>query len=155
MVPKDIINIEEAEVLEVPSEVQSSSQGAITRLRAANLSSMPVTIYDSYKHKKFRLLREAKQRLKTSLFERDVWNVLWQVDGKRTVEDISKNLIIPLEEVIYHIESLRLIGIICSLDAVFLPDFIYEKTNKEDDSRSRRKEDLPDTIEDITEIGSE
>ena len=103
---------------------------------------MPDAIFREYPQRKFRLLREAKERIRGVLLDKDAWNVLWQIDGKRTVSQIAANLMLPLDEVVYHTESLRFMGIICALDAIYLPEFIQEKTEKREGDKKRRKSDL-------------
>ena len=87
------------------------------------------------------MLREAKERIQRVLLDMDTWNVLWQIDGRRSVEEIAVNLTMTVDEVVYHIESLRLMGIICPVDAVYLPDFIQEKTDKNKVNKNRRSSD--------------
>jgi hypothetical protein len=86
-------------------------------------------------------MREAKERIRGVLLEMDAWNVLWQVDGRRTVAEIADNLRLPLDETVYHVECLKLMGIICAVDAVYLPEFIREKTEKRETDKTRRKTD--------------
>ncbi len=149
MPSKDNIVVEEVENLEFP--VAGSIQSKIPA-PGFSTSGVPQTLYEIYKKKKFRMLREAKQRMKTILLESDTWNVLWQIDGKNSVESIASNLAMPVEEVIYHTESLRMIGIICAVDAIYLPDFIQEKTNKAGGNQLRRKGDADIEPDDVTEL---
>jgi hypothetical protein len=51
------------------------------------------------------------------------------------------NLALTVEEAVYHIECLRLMRIICPVDAVYLPDFIQEKTAKRLNQNRRRTDE--------------
>jgi hypothetical protein len=135
------VSIKEAEELDLPDQSETDElHGAATEVPVFP-AAMPIRIFQAYKKRKFRLLREAKERVESVLLDMTAWNVLWQVDGRRTVEEIAMNLTLTVEEVIYHIECLRLMRIICPVDAVYLPDFIQEKTAKNHRNQNRRRTD--------------
>lgn len=136
---KKTVSIKEADALDLPDEVDMpDAENAVDR---GLPTTMPLQIYQAYKKRKFRLLREAKERIESVLLDMTAWNVLWQVDGRRSVEEIAMNLALTVEEVIYHIECLRLMNIVCPVDAVYLPDFIQEKTAKNRQNQNRRRTD--------------
>lgn len=137
---KNTVNIKEVDALDLPEETDASDMdSADTGLVLP--TTMPLQIYHAYKKRKFRLLREAKERIESVLLDMTAWNVLWQVDGRRSVEEIAMNLALTVEETVYHIECLRLMRIICPVDAVYLPDFIQEKTAKNRLNQNRRRTD--------------
>ena len=139
------IKITAVDALEPPTVyVEVPVTDAQPLLQTPVAMGLPESLRQEYASKRLRLLREAKQRLKGVLLERDTWNVLWQIDGKRSVAEIADNLMLPLGEVIYHTESLRLMAIICAVDAVYLPDFVQEKTKRKTDHPQRRKSDEED-----------
>lgn len=138
---KSTVSIKEADMLEPPGETEAADgEGDIDTGRLLP-AGMPMPIYQAYKKRKFRLLREAKKQIESVLLDMTAWNVLWQVDGRRSVEEIAMNLALTVEEAVYHIECLRLMRIICPVDAVYLPDFIQEKTAKRLNQNRRRTDE--------------
>ena len=139
---KDILSIQEVDSIIFPDDEGSSTLNIGSAQSSLIFSSMmPSSLVQAMRKRKFRLLREAKERVQSVLLDMDTWNVLWQIDGRRNVEEVAVNLTMPLDEVIYHMESLRLMGIICAVDAVYLPDFILEKTAKNQVNKNRRQSD--------------
>lgn len=138
---KHPVSIKEVEELDFPGESSTADLHGVVDDVPLLPAAMPMQIYQAYKKRKFRLLREAKERVESLLLDMNAWNVLWQVDGRRTVEEIAVTLTMPVEEAIYHIECLRLMRIICPVDAVYLPDFIQEKTAKNRQNQNRRRTD--------------
>ena len=142
MTNKDKLKIQEVDSISFPD---ADDVGTIAGLPVAGEVAlpfgMPPSIFQSMKKRRFRMLREAKERIQRVLLDMDTWNILWQIDGRRSVEEIAVNLTMTVDEVIYHIESLRLMGIICPVDAVYLPDFIQEKTDKNQVNKNRRSSD--------------
>lgn len=139
---KNTVCIEEVDVLDLPDQMDvPDMENAANRGLPVLPMAMPLSVYQAYKKRKFRLLREAKERIESVLLEMAAWNVLWQVDGRRSVEEIAMNLTMTIEETVYHIECLRLMRIICPVDAVYLPDFIMQKTAKGRLNQSRRRSD--------------
>lgn len=134
---KNTVGIEEVDALDLPDNMNMTGEETVT---GRGLPVLP----DAYKRRKFRLLREAKEQIESVLLDMIAWNVLWQVDGRRSVEEIAMNLALTVEETVYHIECLRLMRIICPVDAVYLPDFIREKTAKNHLNQNRRRSDDPD-----------
>lgn len=139
MSKKDTLHVEEVDELAFPE-----GDYAAQRLppQAAYVPvALPSEIYSTYGQRRFRLLREAKDRVRGVLLEMDAWNVLWQIDSRRTVAEIAENLLIPLDVAIYHVECLKLMGIVCPVDAIYLPEFILDKTEKKQTDRRRRRSD--------------
>lgn len=135
------VSIREADTLDPPGETDAADRESDIDPSPLLPIGMPLPIYLAYKKRKFRLLREAKERIESVLLDMTAWNVLWQVDGRRSVEEIAINLALTVEEVVYHIECLRLMRIICPVDAVYLPDFIQEKTAKRLNQNRRRTDE--------------
>ncbi|MBA3582187.1 MAG: hypothetical protein H0W44_07020 [Gammaproteobacteria bacterium] len=109
--------------------------------KSKNLNQSPVFTLEGILDMRFRLLREARERVKQLMLETVAWNILWQINGKRSVADISETLSLNADLVVYHIESLRLMGVICPVGAVSLPNFIKEKTGKNFNNQARRSVD--------------
>lgn len=139
MLEEEKIVIEEVTALDMPATVTTTIKPHAPSTSA--VVSVPADVYRQYGQRKFRLLREAKDRVKSTLLDMDTWNVLWQIDGRRTINEVAENLMMPLEVVVYHVECLKYMGIICPQGAVYLPEFIVEKTEKRMANRMRRKED--------------
>ena len=134
------IGIEEVQSLDMPVKT-STDKKPVAEISLPGMMTIPSGIYKHYGQRKFRLLREAKERLKTTLLDMDTWNTLWQIDGRRTVAQVSENLMMPLEIVVYHVECLKYMGIVCPVGAIYLPEFIIEKTEKKPTYEGKRKED--------------
>lgn len=135
---KDPLHIEEVDSLDPPKSKENDGRAEQTIVHPI---AMPPAIYRAYADRQFRLLREAKERVRGVLLDMDTWNVLWQVDGRRTVGEIAENLMLPLNETVYHLECLKLMGIVCPVDAIYLPEFILEKTEKRETGKKRRRSD--------------
>ncbi|MBA3582191.1 MAG: hypothetical protein H0W44_07040 [Gammaproteobacteria bacterium] len=105
----------------VISSPQSSESEELTRLVIQKVSA-----------RVFRLVRGAKEKVKDLMLEQEAWSILWNVNGKNTATQIAEILKAPLLEVVYQIESLRLLGLVCPVDSISLPTFIKTKGKKAD-----------------------